>query len=135
MAQTPAKRTAASKKPSTARARAATTKKAPAKRTRAAAKPPEDRVRKALGGGTDLSEQVLRALESGQKAAIEAVRDFIETVDRALPPREEGASRAEEVIDSALKMSERLVHAQYDFLRNVIQSAEKAAGDGERKAK
>ena len=136
MAQTPAKRAAANKEPSTGRARAATTKKKPpSRRDGAAAKPAEDRVRRALGGGTDLSEQVLRSLESGQKAAVEAVRDFVEAVDRVLPPRGEGPSRAEEVVDSALKMSERLVHAQYDFLRNVIHSAGKAVGDGERPAK
>jgi hypothetical protein len=114
--------------------RAATTKKAPAARARGAAKSTsrEDRVRSAVSSTTDLSENVLKSVEDAQRAAIEAVHKFVDTVDRALPPRGEGPSRRQEVVDSALEMADRLVHTQYDFLREVVDSAGKSLGEPKR---
>jgi hypothetical protein len=77
---------------------------------------------------TELSENVLEQVKKGQQSAIEAVRRFMESVDDALPPHGENASRRQEVIDSALEMSERLVQTQYDFLTNVVHSAGEALG-------
>ena len=37
-----------------------------------------------------------------------------------------GAYRRQEVIDSAMEMADRLVHTQYEFIRNVIDSAAKS---------
>ena len=74
---------------------------------------------------TELSEQVLESVEQGQRAAIEAVRKFVDTVDRTQVQGDD-PSRRQEVIDSALEMADRLVHTQYDFLRNVVDSAGKA---------
>ena len=76
----------------------------------------------------ELSEQVLEEVKSGQQSAIEAVRKFMVSVDEALPPHGENPSRRQEVIDSALEMSERLVQTQYDFLTNVVHSAGEALG-------
>jgi hypothetical protein len=36
---------------------------------------------------------VLKSLEDGQRAALDAVRKFVDTVEGALPPRGEGAPR------------------------------------------
>jgi hypothetical protein len=72
---------------------------------------------------TELSDDVLRAVEAGQRAAIEAVRKFVDTVDRTLPHFGEGPSRPQELVDSALEMADRLVHTQYDFIRKVVDSA------------
>jgi hypothetical protein len=83
---------------------------------------------------TELSEDVLRDLEDGARNALDAVRKFTETVDRALPPDREGRSRAEEITDSALEMAQRLVHTQAQFLRKVVDSAGSSLG-GSRKAK
>jgi hypothetical protein len=77
---------------------------------------------------TELSENVLEQVKKGQQSAIEAVRKFVESVDEALPPHGENASRRQEVIDSALEMSEKLVQTQYDFLTNVVHSAGEALG-------
>jgi len=77
---------------------------------------------------TELSEQVLEQVKSGQRSAIEAVRNFMESVDKALPPHGENQSRRQEVIDSALEMSEKLVQTQYDFLRNVVHGAGESLG-------
>jgi hypothetical protein len=77
---------------------------------------------------TELSEQVLEQVKGSQEKAIEAVRKFMESVDEALPLHGENPSRRQEVIDSALEMSERLVQTQYDFLTNVVHSAGEALG-------
>jgi hypothetical protein len=80
----------------------------------------------------ELSERLLDEVKSAQKNAIEAVRSFMESVDEALPPHGENPSRRQEVIDSALKMSEKLVQTQYDFLTNVVHSAGEALGAGKK---
>ena len=89
------------------------------------------------GGAVDrtaeLSEQVLEQVKGSQQRAIEAVRKFTEAVDDALPPQSEGHSRRQDVIDSALEMSEKLVETQYDFLTNVVRSAGKALGASDKK--
>jgi hypothetical protein len=104
-----------------------TRKRGPAKppatrRPRAAASTPKTAVDKT----TELSEEVLDSVERGQRAAIEAVRKFIDTVDQALPAVGEGPSRRQEIVDSAMEMADRLVHTQYDFIRKVIDSAGKS---------
>jgi hypothetical protein len=77
----------------------------------------------AVDGATGLSEEVLESVEAGQRAAIEAVRMFVGTVDHALPV---DSSRRQGVVDSALEMADRLVQSQHDFIRKVISSAGKA---------
>ena len=75
---------------------------------------------------TRLSEDVLQELEDGAESALEAVRKFLVTVDKALPPEGDGPSRREEITDSALVMAQRLVHTQAEFLRKVVDSAGKS---------
>lgn len=77
----------------------------------------------AVARTVDLSEDVLKSVETGQRAAIEAVRKFVETVDEALPAVGGRPSRRETVIDAALEMADRLVTTQYDFLRGVVREA------------
>jgi hypothetical protein len=107
-----------------------TTKRRPAAHT------PSTRPRRAPAGTptsaidrtTKLSEGVLDSVEKGQRAAIEAVRKFVDTVDEALPAHGEGPSGRQEIVDSAMEMADRLVHTQYDFIRKVIDSAGKSLG-------
>ena len=83
-----------------------------------------------------LSEEVLETVEKSQRAAIDAVRKFVDTVDHALPalPHGDGPTGRQEIVDSALEMADRLVHSQYDFIRKVIDSASKTLNrsDGEK---
>ena len=99
--------------------------KAPAPRKRAQTR---RRPKRAVDTTAKLSEDVLESVEKGQRAAIEAVRKFVDTVDQALPAHGEGPSRRQEVVDSAMEMADRLVHTQYDFIRKVIDSAGKSLG-------
>jgi hypothetical protein len=75
---------------------------------------------------TDLSDEVLKSVEAGERAVIEAVRKFVDTVERTRPHSDEGPSRGQEILDSAMDMADRLVDTQYDFLRKVIDSAAKS---------
>jgi hypothetical protein len=83
----------------------------------------------------DLSEEVLKSVESGQRAAIEAVRKFVDTLDEALPAIGDRPSRRETVINAALDMADRLVATQYDFLRGVVRSADRWLSEPEAEKK
>ena len=83
--------------------------------------------------GTELSEQVLDQVKESQRSAIEAVRGFMESVDKAMPDRGTEPSKRQEIIDSALQMSQKLVKTEYDFLTSVVHSAgETLTGDGKK---
>ena len=96
----------------------ATTKttKAPAARTRATAtkttrpkKTTPPRRTSAVDTTAELSTEVLKSVEDGQRAAIEAVRKFGDTVDAVIPALGDRPSRREKVIDAALDMADQLV--------------------------
>jgi hypothetical protein len=76
----------------------------------------------ALDRTAKFSEQVLEQVETGQRSAIDAVRRFAGSVDKALPLAGDDPSKPHEVVDSALEMSDRLVQTQYDFLRGVMKA-------------
>ena len=119
-AKAPAKRTSAA---------APKTAKAPAKRTSAAAPKRTAGIRDAATRTADLSEEMLKSVEAGQRAAIEALRKFVDTVDEVLPALGDRPSRRETVIDAALEMADRLVKTQYDFLRSAVHSAGRTLGE------
>jgi hypothetical protein len=114
MAQTKTQRSKAAKK--TTPKKAATRRRSPA----------ASRAKISVERTTELSEELLRSVEDGQRAAIEAVHKFVDSVDRALPQRGGGPSRRQEIVDSALEMADRLVHTQYEFIRKVVDSAGKS---------
>jgi len=76
----------------------------------------------------ELSEQVLQSLRDGEKAALEAVRKFVETLDQVLPFQSDGPLARQTVIDAALEMADKLVQAQYAFLHNAVRSAGQMMG-------
>jgi len=85
----------------------------------------QEQVSEVVDRTSELSDDVLKSLETGTQAAIEAVRKFIDVVDEALPalPHGERPSRRREIVDAAMEMADRLVKTQYEFLRSVVQSA------------
>jgi hypothetical protein len=82
--------------------------------------------KRAADRATELSQEVFTSVEAGQRAALAAVRRFVDTVDEALPALGEHPSRRESVIDAALDMADKLVTTQYDFLRSVVRSADRS---------
>ena len=80
---------------------------------------------------TELSEDVIQALEDSGRAAIKAVRGFLTSVEEALP-QVEGARKVEKrITNSALEMAEQLVQTQSEFLRKVVNSAGKSRRSAE----
>jgi hypothetical protein len=81
----------------------------------------EHEARSAVERATELSEDMVQALEDGGRAAVE----------EALP-QVEGARRVEKKItESALKMAEQLIHTQSEFLQKVVDSAGKSLSRSE----
>ncbi len=77
----------------------------------------------------ELSEEVLDEIKDGQETAIGAVRNFVGSVDKTLAGSA-SPSQVEEIVDSALKMADKLVETQYDFLKKVVHSAGESVGTG-----
>jgi len=69
-----------------------------------------------------LSDEVLGSVEAGRRAAIEAVRKFVDTVDEVTPTLVD-ASRRKTIIDAALDLADSLVTTRMEFLRSVVRSA------------
>jgi len=76
----------------------------------------------------ELSEQVLESLRDGEKAALAAVRKFVDTLDQAVPFQREEPSSRQKVIDAALEMADQLVQTQYTFLHSLVRSAGQTLG-------
>ena len=74
------------------------------------------------------SEQVLDSLRDGEKAALEAVRKFVETLDQVLPFQGGGPLARQKVIDAALEMADKLVQTQNAFLHTAVRSAGQIMG-------
>jgi hypothetical protein len=120
--------------PETKPQRPAPARKAAAPRKRPAGESKKRERASAVDRTTELSEEVLKSLESGQRAAIDTVRKFVDAVDEKLPSLgDERRSRRQEIINATLEMAERLVQTQYDFLRKVVEVQARALsrpGDG-----
>ena len=85
--------------------------------------------RTAVDRTAELSDEVLTSVESGQRAAIKAVRTFADAVDGQLPSlANEHPSKRQEIIDAAMEMADQLVHTEYAFLREITHSAGRALG-------
>jgi hypothetical protein len=74
-----------------------------------------------------LSDELLTSLETGERAAIEALRQFLVTIEDAVPQEVTGTAEvAKKITESGQEMTDRLVHTQYEFLRKAIASTAKA---------
>lgn len=87
------------------------------------ARKPES-AKESKGANGDRAAEVIGTIESAEQATIDAVRTFVESVDRALPDISDDSPR-KKIIDSAFTMVERLVGTSNDLARNVV----KVAGD------
>jgi uncharacterized protein with PhoU and TrkA domain len=72
-----------------------------------------------------LSDEVLESVEAGRRAAIEAVRKFVDTVDEVTPALVD-ASRRKTIVDAALDLADSVVTTRVEFLRSVVRSASEA---------
>ena len=70
----------------------------------------------------DLSDEVLRSVESGRRAAIEAVRKFVEH-HRGGDARHGDPSRRKTIIDAAVDFADEARHDAEELLHSVTRSA------------
>jgi len=79
---------------------------------------------------TELSEQALKSLRDGEKAALTALRTVTHVLDQVVPFAGEGPLARQKVIDAALEVADQLVQTQYTFFHNVVRSAGQRLGAG-----
>ncbi len=81
---------------------------------------------------SELSADVLKSLEDGERSAVDAVGQFVITLEEVWPQRVIGTSDvAKKITVSGLEMTDRLIQTEYEFLRNLIDSAAKSLSSHE----
>jgi len=73
------------------------------------------------------ADRVITSVARAEKTAIDAVRDFVETVNRAFPDVGDDRGPRQQIIDSAFKMTEQLVGASNELAHRVVKAGHVAA--------
>ncbi len=94
----------------------------------------EHETRSAVERASQLSDDVIQALDDDARAAIKAVEQFLVSVEEALPQGQGMRSAEKKITESGLKMAQQLVHAQSQFLQKVIDSAGESLSRSEAEA-
>lgn len=85
---------------------------------------PEDRIVDIVDRTARLSHELLKSVERSERAAIEAVGQFVITIEDALPTEVTGTTDvAKTITTSGLQTIDQLVHTEYDLLGHVVDSA------------
>jgi len=85
---------------------------------------PEDRIVDVVDRTLRLSNELLKSFESSERAAIEAVGQFVITIEEAVPTEVTGTTDvAKKITKSGLETVDQLVHTEYDLLRHVVDGA------------
>src|SRR5664280_1679119 len=71
--------------------------------------------------------RIITSVARAEKTAIDAVRDFVETVNRAFPDVGKDGGPRQQIIDSAFKMTEQLVGASNELANRVVKVGHVAA--------
>jgi len=70
-----------------------------------------------------LSDELLKSFDTSERAAIEAVGQFVITIEEALPQEVTSTAEvAKKVTKSGFETADRLVHTGYGLLRDVVDS-------------
>jgi uncharacterized protein YbaP (TraB family) len=84
---------------------------------------PEDRVVDLVGRTAKLSDELLKSFEKSERAAIEAVGQFVITMEEAIPTEVTGTTEvAKKITQSGLETVDQLVHTGHDLLHHVVDS-------------
>jgi hypothetical protein len=76
----------------------------------------------------DLSDEVLERVEARERAAIEAMRKFVDRLDDALPDL--GEERRKKVLDALVDFAEKLGTTTNDFAARMVRSASGTLKEG-----
>jgi hypothetical protein len=85
---------------------------------------PDDRVVDLVDRTAKLSDELLKSFEKSERAAIEAVGQFVITMEEAIPTEVTGTTDvAKKITKSGLETVDQLVHTGHDLLHDVVDSA------------
>jgi hypothetical protein len=80
---------------------------------------PADRIVDVVDRTAKLSDELLKSLELSERTAIEAVGQFVVTIEEAIPTEVTGTTDvAKKITTSGLEMVDQLVHTEYDLSRH-----------------
>ncbi|MGA2835657.1 MAG: hypothetical protein ABSF84_03570 [Acidimicrobiales bacterium] len=66
-------------------------------------------------------ERIIDSLADAERSALEAVRNFLDSVNGAFPHGENGGRSRQKIIDSAFRMTEELVGSSNEFAHRLIR--------------
>jgi hypothetical protein len=85
---------------------------------------PEDRLVDIVDRTAKLSNELLKSFEKSERAAIEAVGQFVITMEEAIPAEVTGTTDvAKKITSSGLETADQLVHTGHDLLHQVVDGA------------
>ena len=87
--------------------------------------------------GAEFLLDLIKTVDDNERAALDAIRRFVASVDKALPrsDKKSGPRRQVEVVEAALKMIEQLLGVSNDVAQRLTESVREALPEIERNAK
>ena len=87
--------------------------------------------------GAEFALEVIDTVDADERAAFDAIRGFVETVDAALPGGGKAGApgRRVEIVEAGLKMIEQLLGVSNDVARRVAEAVQRALPEIERNVK
>jgi hypothetical protein len=82
----------------------------------------------------DNASRLIITIEHAEKASLEAVRNFLDTIDGVFPHLGGDDGPRRKIIDSAFRMTEQLVSTSTDVAKNVLDVMEKALSKSDQKS-
>ncbi len=82
----------------------------------------------------DGGSRLIDVIEHAENASLEAVRNFLDTVDSVFPHLGGDDRPRRKIIDSAFKMTEQLVSTSTGLAKNILAVTEKALSESEQKS-
>jgi len=82
----------------------------------------------------DSNIRIVDSIERAEEVSLEAVRNFLDSIDSVFPHLggDEGPRR--KIIDSAFKMTEQLVGAANQLARNILDVTQKTLSESDKKS-
>ncbi len=78
--------------------------------------------------------RLIDTIEHAEHASLEAVRNFLDTVNGVFPHLGEDDGPRRKIIDSAFKMTEQLVTTSTGLAKSVLDATEKALSERDEKS-
>ncbi|HXQ61135.1 MAG TPA: hypothetical protein VN796_02315 [Acidimicrobiales bacterium] len=80
------------------------------------------------------TKRLVETIDHAEHVSLEAVRNFLDTVDSVFPDLAGDERPRRKIIDSAFKMTEQLVASSTRLAQNILDVTEKALTESDRKS-